>query len=280
MFRTISRESVSPTITLVESLKTFFEKFSTPIEPECAQFISKVQQDVKKIVSDDKNINGDGELEFTTDSIKHLRMLQRSFVFVPIDKAAHNLAIVCKKLYLDILNKELTSITQTYQDVTQTKQEIINKHQTYFKHFNIKTHDELPYLYFLPKLHKTPISFRFVAGSAKVTTTNTSKILANVLQFVLNELEKKDNVNIKLTGIRRFFVVHGYEKIANFLQSVLKSDKRRHLFTGDFSTMYTTIPHDDLKEKLGIHEAFEWGFKHTKILDTNLIIKWTSGECA
>ena len=65
------------------------------------------------------------------------------------------------------------------------------------------------------------------------------------------------------TGVRRFFVVDSYEQFATFLR---KWDRRRsphscrRLRTGDFSTLYTTIPHDDLVRCITdvIAEAFEF----------------------
>ncbi|GBL77743.1 hypothetical protein AVEN_152956-1 [Araneus ventricosus] len=45
------------------------------------------------------------------DSIK---ALQEQFIITPIDKAAGNFAIICKKFYLQILDKELKS-SETYK---------------------------------------------------------------------------------------------------------------------------------------------------------------------
>ena len=43
-------------------------------------------------------------------------------------------------------------------------------------------------------------------------------MLTKALSCVLNTLRDKDDALIQTTGIRRFFVVNGYEEVADFLQ--------------------------------------------------------------
>ncbi len=38
---------------------------------------------------------------------EHLKELQKKFVFVPTDKASNNIAVVCKKFYVEQSMKEL-----------------------------------------------------------------------------------------------------------------------------------------------------------------------------
>jgi hypothetical protein len=87
------------------------------------------------------------------------------------------------------------------------------------------------------------------------------------LNTLLRTLRDKDNEHILNTGIRRFFVVDGYEEVAESISRWRRvSDAAQHcLYTGDFSTMYTTIPHDDLMLRIShcIEEA--WGWKAGKL---------------
>ena len=103
----------------------------------------------------------------------------------------------------------------------------------------------------MPKFHKPTAKQRFIASLGNCTTTTLSKVLSSVLNLVLSVLRRKDDVNIIDTGIRRFFVINGYEEVANFLPNIRGfSSTTRPLYTGDFSTMYTTIPHRDLITRL------------------------------
>ena len=67
---------------------------------------------------------------------------------VPIDKAANNVAFVCKRFYAQVLLKELGLIgssTSTYTKIDQlTPADIIAQHQTELKDkFNITVNDDM-----------------------------------------------------------------------------------------------------------------------------------------
>ena len=67
---------------------------------------------------------------------------------------------------------------------------------------------------------------------------------------------------LQRTGVRRFFVVTGYEQVATFILQYRRiQESEPNLYTGDFSTMYTTIPHADLLMRL--RECYEeaWDFE-------------------
>ncbi len=103
-------------------------------------------------------------------------------------------------------------------------------------------------MYWLPKLHKTPFGQRFIAASSQCTTTYLSKLLARVFQQYLDTLRAHDDQNLlRNGGVRRYFVVHSHEEVTRFFTRYHRSDPATYqLHTGDFSTMYTTIPHPDL----------------------------------
>ena len=60
---------------------------------------------------------------------------------------------------------------------------IVNTHDTFMKSFGIELSDDdkrLPYLYWTPKLHKSPVKHRFIAGSSKCTTKQLSSLLTKI----------------------------------------------------------------------------------------------------
>ena len=78
---------------------------------------------------------------------------------------------VCKNYYIDCLKNELCvsggSGNSTYMPVTFTKTEIINNQISVLSSFGIDTskeNHELPSMYWLPKLHKSPYKQRYIAG--------------------------------------------------------------------------------------------------------------------
>ena len=47
----------------------------------------------------------------------------------------------------------------------------------------------LPYLYWTPKLHKSPVKHHFIAGSSKCTTKELSILLTKILTVIKTGLE-------------------------------------------------------------------------------------------
>jgi hypothetical protein len=109
-----------------------------------------------------------------SEVVNELRRLHGNFMLVPADEASNNLAFVCKNYYYECLLNELgftsTSVTPTYTRINLTRDEILQNHLSVLDTFKIpKNHYqfELPYLFWIPKLHKNPYKQRYIAGSSK-----------------------------------------------------------------------------------------------------------------
>ena len=202
-------------------------------------------------------------MEFTKSAHKYLRFLQNYLVLSPTDKAARNVSFICKRLYVtEILKNEFIN-SGAYLEVKTPEMDIIQEHRNFLSPKGLFGKEKFGYVYAIPKFHKSTPKQRFIAGLANCTTTLCSKTLTKVLTCVLKSLRDKDDFSILLSGVRRFFVVNGFEEPAEFLprvRSIHNSSKWCPLYTGDFSTMYTTIPHSDLIEKLDscVNEAVVW----------------------
>ena len=108
--------------------------------------------------------------------------------------------------------------------------------------------EKLPTLYWLPKLHKRPYKSRFIANSSSCTTTQLSKLLTSCLTAVKNHLIKYYDTCYEKDGINRFWSIKNSNEILN--KSKSKGFKASTLSTYDFSTLYTTLPHHLIKDKL------------------------------
>ena len=124
--------------------------------------------------------------------------------------------------------------------------------------------------------HISKKGWRFIAGSSDCSTAKLSKILSDVLLRAMRTLRNKDEDHIRRTGIRRFFVVERYEEVSMFLNRWRRTGSTRSIRSGDFATMYTTIPHDILIKaiKLCLDEAFAWAGDERGIDDASLRIEW------
>ena len=99
--------------------------------------------------------------------------LHNKYIFVPADKARNIIIIICKRYYIEILIKELgldncstPTGNSTYTSCQMLSEDIVNTHDTFTKSFGIELSDDdkkLPYLYWIPKLHKSPVKHPFAS---------------------------------------------------------------------------------------------------------------------
>ena len=138
-------------------------------------------------------------------------------VFVPADKAPNNVIIICKRYYIETLIKELgldncstPTGNSTYTSCQMSSEDIVNTHDTFMKSLGIELFDDdkkLPYLYWTPKLHKSPVKHRFIAGSSKCTTKELSSLLTKVLTVIKTGLEKHCSIKTSHTGVNNMWIL-------------------------------------------------------------------------
>ena len=107
----------------------------------------------------------------------------------------------------------------------------------------------LPYLYWAPKLHKSPYKHRFIAGSSKCTTKDLSCLLTKVLSTIKDGLVRYCNTETSHNGVNNMWIL---KNSTSLLLSLDQLDVRTatSVQTFDFSTLYTSIPHDLLKSRI------------------------------
>ena len=108
--------------------------------------------------------------------------------------------------------------------------------------------DRLPTLYWLPKLHKRPYKARFIANSSSCTTTNLSKLLSSCLTAVKKHWIKYYDTVYERDGINCFWSIKILMMFSINLN--LKSFRLLNCLHMIFSTLYTTLPHHLIKDKL------------------------------
>ena len=125
-----------------------------------------------------------------------LHKLHDNYVLVPVDKAANNVIIVCKKYYIDTLVKELginnANISNpTYIPINDSFQTIVKSHNQFITSVGLEISEEdqnRPYLYWTPTLHKSQFKHSFIAGSSKCMTKDLSCLLTKVLSTIKDGL--------------------------------------------------------------------------------------------
>ena len=117
-------------------------------------------------------------------------------------------------------------------------------------HFGVKAkenQDKVPTLYWLPKLHKKPYKARFISNSSSCMATELSKMLTLCLTAVKNMLSSIVK-RFERSGKNLFWYIKNSGEILDKLKA--RDFNATSLSTYDFSTLYTTLPHNLIKDKL------------------------------
>ena len=131
------------------------------------------------------------------DVVRELSRLHKNYVIVPADKASNNYNFVCKRHHVDILIEEPGLHTllgnPTYNLTDFSASEVLENHQSVLTSFEIQANSEefdLPYIYWIPKMHKNPYKHRLIAGSSKCSTKPLSILLTKLLTHIKQGLQK------------------------------------------------------------------------------------------
>ena len=103
-------------------------------------------------------------------------------------------------------------------------------------------------MYWLPKLHKRPYKVRFIANSSSCTTTEITKLLTSFLTAIKAKLIKYCETVYERSGKNMFWPIKNSGEVLSKLKDI--GYQAPSLSTYDFSTLYTTLPHNLIKEKL------------------------------
>ena len=165
--------------------------------------------------------------------------------------------IVCKKYYIDTLVKELginnvNINSPTYIPIDDSFETIMKSHNQFITSVGLKMSEEdqnLPCLYWTPKLHKSPHKHQFIAASSKCTTKDLSCLLTKVLSTIKNGLVRYCNTKTSHNGVNNMWIL---KNSTSLLSSLNKLDVHTatSVQTFDFSTFYTSISHDLLKSRI------------------------------
>ena len=114
-----------------------------------------------------------------------------------------------------------------------------------------------PTMYWLPKLHKRPYKAKFIANSSSCTTTELSKLLTSCLTAIKSHVIRYCETVYENSNKKWFWSIKNSGEVLSKLKC--RGFRAKSLSTYDFSTLYTTLPHKLIKEKL--LDLIEWTLK-------------------
>ncbi len=206
-----------------------------------------------------------------TKLTRQLRSLQSKYVIAPADKASGNYIFICKSYYISVICKELgitfnndhvtVAGNDVYRPSNLDSDAILNRHISLTNAFSLQIDDEnrvLPNLFAIPKLHKSPYKFRFIAGARRSTMKPLSMQLHYILRFLKNFLRNYCAKMQRLTGRRYFWSIDNSEMALNRIRCTKNVD---NLVSADFATLFTKLPHATIKRCLV--ELIDLGFNNS-----------------
>ena len=266
-FRIIPRLNVNEIIdNIYDNINDYIHKLSYRTNTNMGQFIewkTKFMILVKNKINFTPNfIPCTTNLQMFRNKIKRV---QDKFVIVPVDKAGNNFGFVCKKYYAEILISEIDS-SDTFELTNISSNNVKELSINFMKRFSIIPSCKIPFIYCIPKFHKNPIKFRFITSSCNSINKDASIILNLALNVIYNRIEEESENN---------WIINNNSKVLDTLIHCNENPglPGNHMVaTFDFSTLYTTLPHDDLIHRTVallnkyVHSNIEIIYRNRKII--------------
>ena len=193
---------------------------------------------------------------------------------------------MCKKYYIDTLVKDMginnvNSNNPTYIQIDDSFDTIEKSHNQFITSVGLEMSEgdqNLSYLYWTPKLHKSPDKHRFIAGSTMCTTKDLSCLLTKLISTIKDGLVRYCNIKTSRNCVNNMWILKNSTSLLSSLDQ-LDVCTATSVQTFDFSTLYTSIPHDLLKSRIGnpVHNPFRKkdgsvGYTHIKVKGISLMI--------
>ena len=132
-------------------------------------------------------------------------------------------------------------------------------------------------MYWLPKMHKTPVGARLSVASYYCSTNPLSDTISKIFIMVFNTVESFHNKSFSYSDCKKFWVVQNSFPTGTKLNKISVKKKAKSISTFDFSTFYSAIPHKLLIKVLS--EIINFVFKskvRKRIGFSKTFIYWTS----
>ena len=200
----------------------------------------------KKVPSATKQVLKDAE------ALSALADLHSKFVVVPIDKASNNVALICKRFYIQKLLDEVGvpgDMSPTYKLSERNPEDVIADNSILCEKFDLSLDDRmktLPFMYWLPKMHYSPPRCRFIVASSSCSTKPLSRTASSIYKHIFNQVRNFHRKSTFYRNYNRFWVIENSDPVVEKLTRLNSTKRARNISTYDFSTLYTKLPHDEL----------------------------------
>ena len=134
----------------------------------------------------------------------------------------------------------------------------------------------LPSMHWTPKKLKIPSKARFIVAAKKCSLKKLAQFVTKVLKMFYGQIENYYRKSHFFTYIKSLWVIQNKDPVVDSLKKLNTRNNAKRISTYDFSTLYTKIPHNKLKDVL--NEITEFCFKgcgSSKIIIDKFRASWS-----
>lgn len=250
------KQSIESSIT--SSIDKFAEVYKVST-PEFLSWKTKILELVEKRIKvlKSKRVPSTTKPSLQDEEVQSaLSDLHKNFVVVPIDKASNNVALICKRFYIQKLLDEVGvpgDSSPTYKLSDRDPSDVVNDNISLCEKFGLTVEERLqtlPFMYWMPKMHYSPPRARFIVASSSCSTKPLSKITSLLYKKIFNQVQNFHEKSTFYANYNRFWVIENSAPVIDKLSKINDRKKAKDISTYDFSTLYTKLPHDNLLKNL------------------------------
>ncbi len=119
----------------------------------------------------------------------------------------------------------------------------------------------LPTIYAIPKLHKSPYKFRFIASATKCSTKPISLLLLSILKKFTSHFKNYCNKIEHTARYNPYWPIDNSIAVLHKFSSNKQLQHATHIEAFDFSTLFPSLPHTEIKQSL--HWLTDFLFKNS-----------------
>ena len=141
----------------------------------------------------------------------------------------------------------------TYIPYTLPNGTLLIKHSRMANSFGLSVSDannQLPSIYAIPKLHKNPYKFRMITSATKCTTKPVSLLLLSVLKKFDSHLKNYCNKVSVTAHYNPYWPIDNSLTVIHKFLSQPELQNATHIQSFDFSTLFPSLPHAEIKKAL------------------------------
>ena len=177
----------------------------------------------------------------------YLNLFHEKYVMTPIDKASSNVSVICKRYYVEVVLNEIGILgdgSDTYERANRSKEEIIDDNRIYSERLGYKLSEkenDLPTMYWIPKMHKTPVKHRFIVAAKSSSTKQISTAVSNTFKLIHRQTENFHRYSKFDANYNKFWVIQNADPVLAALNKINSKKSAKRISCFDFSTFIPTF---------------------------------------